>query len=232
MPVSYVGELGTGAATSANPASLSVTANGTAGNTLILICGCRDARDLPSGVTITDSRSNTDWNIDIDEVDSSLNNLAFIASTRYNVAPVQNGDTITVTFTTSPSGPICYFLEEFQGIGSLDQTGRAIDDVTTNGATVTCTGPLAQPQEVAVVGMMVNGGPGAVTRDATWTDFTSHEQYDSTNGKALDVQYKIITTGGTPSATFSWTSQAAARVIATYRTAGSTFRPHRMPLGV
>jgi len=234
MPVTYVAERGTAAATQANPATLSVTSNCVAGNTLILCMGCRDARNLPSGITIADSRSNT-WNADIEEQDNSLNNYAGIWSTRYDGGTLQNGDSLTVTFGTSPTGPICYMLEEFNGLlisGALDQTGRAIDDVTTNGATAICNGPIAQPEELGIVAMMVNGGTGVVTRDATWTDFTTSEVLDSTNGKTLDAQYKIITTGGTPSATYTWSAQGAARVIATYRSVGSAGRPHRMPLGV
>jgi hypothetical protein len=233
MPALYVGERGTAAATSANPATLSVSSSAQPGNTLILTVGCRDARNLPSGITITDSRSNT-WNADIEEQDNSLNNYAGIFSTRQDGAALQAGDALTMNFGTSPTGPVCFMIEEFRGLWTgqaLDQTGKAIDDVTTNGATVTCAGPISQAEELGIVAFFVNGGTGVVTRDPTWTDFTTPEVLDSTNGKTLDAQYKYITTAGTPSATYSWSSQAAARVIATYRSV-MAFYPNRMPLGV
>jgi len=219
MAITYVGERGTGAATQANPATLSVSSNATAGNTIILILGCRNQRNLPSGVTITDSRSNT-WNLDNAEEDNSLNNLSLIASTKQDGGTLQSGDTITVTFGTAPTGNVCYFLEEFSGIQTsayaLDRTGQGIDDVTTNGATVTVGSTTRQGVELAIVGMMVNGGPGAVTRDATWSNFTTSEQYDTVTGKSLDAQYQIQASKGTPSATYTWTSQGSSRVITTY----------------
>ena len=220
MAIAYVGERGTGAATQANPATLSVSSSATAGNTIILIMGCRDSRILPSGITITDSRSNT-WVLDVEECDNSLNNYAGIFRTTQDGGTLQSGDTLTVTFGTSPTGPICYFIEEFSGVAvlsTLDQSGKGIDDVLTTGATVTCGGSTHQAVELAVTGFMCNNGPGIITRDPTWTDFTTGEQYDSTNSKALDVQYNILSSKTTPSATFTWGTNASAssRVIASY----------------
>ncbi|MFI5339006.1 MAG: DUF2341 domain-containing protein [Candidatus Methylomirabilales bacterium] len=221
--ITYVGERGTlsNAACTTTPQTITVGSNATAGNTVILVFVSRAATTTAS---VADSVGNT-WTVDVGPLNGN-NDFVFIASTRQNVATLQNGNTVTVTLGAAPTSTCAAILEEFSGL----QTSAGYVDVSnnaTNGGAPYVSGTTAttsQASELAVTGFSLNHVTGfTITPDPVYSSFTTSTILPGGTGypKDLVAQYRILSTTGTQSSTITTTNGGSSYqgMIVTYKAA-------------
>jgi hypothetical protein len=201
---------------------------------VFVIVGGRNDFSSGSGLTVTDTRTNT-WTVDVGPF-NTFNDLSFIASTRQDVAQLQTADQIRLIFATIPD-TVCVLIEEFAGVltsSPLDvKANNAPGGAVTSGNTGT-TAATSSGQELAIGAITIGTATGTVTGDATFSSFTTSQIDGVSTDKRLWSQYKIFDAPAAQVMSITWTvAEGYQGVIATYKGEVSRpFAPHRMPLGV
>lgn len=203
--------------------TIPVTTNCTAGNTLVLVFATRDTSIL--GCSVSDTRGNA-WTIDVGPLNMG-NNFVLIASTRQNVAPLLNGQSVFVTMGTAPGACRGWMLEEFSGLlstaGYADQNAHNenIGPVTSGDSGT--TNNLLQPDELVVAGFCLDVVSG-FTHDPSFLDFTGGAFINMSGSfnKCIAAQYRIVSSTATQVCSISWlTGGTIQGMIQTYRMAGA-----------
>lgn len=196
-----------------SPWAIQPAHNTTQGNTLLLVVKT-SASITVTGVT--DSKGNT-WTVD--ETPGSTNaNITLVRAAL--TAALTTGDTISIALSAT-SGNVCAQLLEFSGLAAapLDQHTNA--NSLTLSVTVGPTGATTKASEIVVTAVARGGTAGATV----WTPPSGYTEVPTGLGGAgddlVDSAYKILTTTGTQTATWSATAGGANQpaVIATYKAA-------------
>lgn len=200
-PGTYMGEkaVKNQIAGSGTTETITITSGASNGSTLILSVIARDTSIV--GCSVADSRGNT-WTID--SISNGSNNFLAVASTRQNVATLQNGDTVTFTWGTAPGLGRGMVIEEFYGLVSASY----IDAIQTNTfgspTTAETTASLVMshaPDILYAAYTLANTGLSSisVTGDITYSNFTTSSLpvLATDFPKQLFHQYKNTTTAGT-----------------------------------
>jgi hypothetical protein len=137
----------------------------------------------------------------------------------FSVDVVNSGSSqVVLDLSTSPSTPTVtgavIDIQEWSGLGAVDQTANALATSTTN-HTIT-SGTTTQADELVVAVMTTTGNPGATTFPSGYTTI-----YDNLDGASPTVYgaavYKTVSAIGTQTATWTLTSATNGRLaIATY----------------
>lgn len=180
---------------------VTVAATTTVGHRVILAVESTGGRAVAS---ITDSRGNT-WTVD--QVSTNTTNVRCSVASSPLATALLSGDTITVTMTGSCQGRVGGW--EYSGIAA------AAASVETSGTIGTSTGlSITAPAPGLVFSAIAVGLTETFTIPAGFTERNASQQ---SGGNSVDTAERIVSTGGTVAAGWSWaTSAAFAEVIVTY----------------
>jgi hypothetical protein len=207
---------GTAAVTSNVLSITTLTANCTTGSTVYLFLLGVPGLSLTS---VSDDGGNNTWSVQQISTGLSPTSQNYMAWSYQNVGLLTT-NTITTNWTASSATTLCYWLEEFSGSGgvgytTLDQNASSNNATSTTAATGT-TGTTTSTDEVAFA-LIDEGGTNAITKNASYTNFTTASQTNS-NSHACLVSYRILTATGTQSGNATLASMATSECgIATFK---------------
>jgi hypothetical protein len=188
-----------------------------AASTLIMRIGFR-ASGTATITSITDTKGGT-WSVDV-ENDLS-NGHAAVASTKQDAGALTTADSVSITFSATPSNGSAAIIDEFTGVDNsgtrVGQTATGTGSGTTRGAGTTATTPTAD--EVIVSAYAGNGAESSLTEDAAFSPFTTDALTYGTTA-FVSGEYRVVAATGAYSApavgTFSGSTTGA---MATYKLA-------------
>jgi hypothetical protein len=186
-------------------------------NTLVMRIGFR-ASGTATITSITDTKGNT-WSVDV-ENDLS-NGHAAVASTKQDVGALTVADSVTITFSATPSNGAAAIIDEFAGIDNsgarVGQTATGTGTGTTRSAGTTATTPTAD--EIVISAYAGNGAEASLTEDAAFSPFTTDALTYGTTA-FVSGEYRVVAATGAYSApavgTFSGSTSGA---MVTYKLA-------------
>lgn len=190
---SYLGEYGHAADNAGTGKTRTITLSGAPGAGAALFLRVANTTTAPSATAVTDSRGNT-WTRLQQGTVGTPNSLY---ATLQNAAPLQKGDTVTVTWSTNVSG-FAGVLDAFTGVTSLavDKTAIASSNSNTTARNTGTTTATTQASELQIAVWGVNAVENAFTPTSGASQL--HTPY-LTNGAqtSTEAEYKFVNATGT-----------------------------------
>lgn len=215
MPVGAPTERKAGTATTSGAGvfTFSPATNCTTGATLILL--------VSGGVvtSVTDDGGVNAWNIDRTQATGNTDRNSICSS--YQTTGLTTARTITVTCDVLSTG-VAYWFEEFPGnYSAVDKTASSTGSNSTSLPTGT-TAATSDADEFAVA-IYNTRATGAITKNASYTVFTTGQQAHPTNPQGLGA-YRLLSATGTQNADGTDANMVtSANGIATYKSAAAAF---------
>lgn len=201
------GMLGSSSGTSISSMTFNAASNFTIGNKVIVCVSFNSGGAILASATIAGTAANKD---------SARETDIFRSCYIFSVDVVNSG-TNSVVFTFSNSATVTGIvlnIQEWSGLGVVDQTANALGTGTTN-QTIT-SGTTTQADELVFAVLTTTGDPGATTLPSGYTTL-----YDNLDANPYNVYgsavYKTVNATGTQTATWTLTNSTNGRLaIATY----------------
>ena len=181
MAVAYVQNLAAAPIQSAAPLVLTVGANTTVGNMVVVAGRALSSRTVTS---VADSRGNT-WTVDFNG--SATTGLGVASCVVAAGKQIVSGDTITITFSASAGTTYCGCAVEFSG--QLVTAGAAVVDQTGTNSSAANTVTAVTSVGTAAAGDLVIGV--AAQNNATGGTFNITSPDASSGGTWTDLDYPV-----------------------------------------
>jgi hypothetical protein len=192
--------------------SMTVGAGGVvAGDRVVVAIGVQNAITITS---VTDSKGNS-YTPSITYAFSGTGKCTTALYSAQLATPLVSGDTITVKVSAGSAWG--FIAEDWSGLISTDQTGKADSGgASTTTVSISTTGPTASSNE-AVFGVACIAGNSTITGDPLYSNVTKLKNVNSPTTRYLALESRVISTTGVQTATYTLSpAQAWSGVIGTF----------------